>query len=425
MIFMQKWFKQILVHLAGLSFAVLCCYSCKNSRDEQNQKLDEETYIYPVENRSQGYAAMSRLFATDSLLYMSWVEQIDSLAILKYATLDGSTWSEVETIAEGTDWFVNWADFPQIAVNNGYIFTHYLQKSAPDTYAYDVMYMLKNVDSGEWSEPRKLHTDSTQSEHGFVSVIPFKDGFMASWLDGRTTVNRPDSLKQMTLRAGIINVDGSLGKQWELDDRVCDCCNTAITNTANGPVVVYRDRSDDEIRDISIVRMDSTDIWTKPKTVYKDNWKINGCPVNGPAVSHSKGQTRISWFTASKNEPRVEYAYTLDDGLDFGIPAPLTAMGSAIGRVDMSTDKLGNSYVIFMDKGVWYASLRLHTSDKNGRSIINSDLVSISAERASGFPQIAVFKEYLYISYTDADTDSSAIKMIRIPLDQVEFLKRR
>jgi len=43
-----------------------------------------------------------------------------------------------------------------------------------------------------------------------------------------------------------------------LDTRVCECCQTSVAMTAEGPVVVYGDCSEaeKEIRDISIVRLE-------------------------------------------------------------------------------------------------------------------------------------------------------------------------
>ena len=61
---------------------------------------------------------------------------------------------------------------------------HYLKKSYDLTFAYDIKYLIKE---DKWSEEKYLNTDNTKSEHGFVSIEPFKDGFIASWLDGRNT----------------------------------------------------------------------------------------------------------------------------------------------------------------------------------------------------------------------------------------------
>jgi len=71
--------------------------------------------------------------------YLSWVAKIgDSLAILKYAALEDGKWQKVKEIYRGTDWFVNWADYPMIAENNGNLWSHVLKKSTADTYSYDI-----------------------------------------------------------------------------------------------------------------------------------------------------------------------------------------------------------------------------------------------------------------------------------------------
>ena len=95
------------------------------------------------------------------------------------------------------------------------------------------------------------HTDGINAEHGFVSLLPTPEGkTFAVWLDGRHT--KKEEINAMTLRSAEIDKDGKLSNEVELDGRVCDCCQTGATWTKKGPIVVYRDRSEDEIRDIAI-----------------------------------------------------------------------------------------------------------------------------------------------------------------------------
>ncbi len=61
--------------------------------------------------------------------------------------------------------------------------------------------------------------------------------------------------------------------------------------TARGPVVAYRDRSVDEVRDIAVVRR-VNGTWTTPAVVHDDHWQIAACPVNGPALA-SRGDTVV------------------------------------------------------------------------------------------------------------------------------------
>ena len=61
----------------------------------------------------------------------------------------GGAWSAPETVAAGKDWFVNWADFPSVAVlPDGALFAHWLRKSGPANHAYDVRVSLRATPAG-------------------------------------------------------------------------------------------------------------------------------------------------------------------------------------------------------------------------------------------------------------------------------------
>ena len=49
-------------------------------------------------------------------------------------------------------------------------------------------------------------------------------------------------------------VDGKVASRAIVDDRVCDCCQTATAMTTKGAVIVYRDRNEAELRDMYVVR---------------------------------------------------------------------------------------------------------------------------------------------------------------------------
>jgi hypothetical protein len=76
----------------------------------------------------------------DGLVHLSWIKRIaENRFSLRYATKEGDGWSAPRIIAEGSNWFVNWADFPSmIALPDGSLAAHWLVKSGPGTYAYDV-----------------------------------------------------------------------------------------------------------------------------------------------------------------------------------------------------------------------------------------------------------------------------------------------
>ena len=67
-------------------------------------------------------------------VYVSWIEKSEKQAKLLFSKLENDVWSPSKLIGEGDNWFVNWADFPTIVVNNDLMAAHWLQKSANSTY---------------------------------------------------------------------------------------------------------------------------------------------------------------------------------------------------------------------------------------------------------------------------------------------------
>jgi hypothetical protein len=104
-----------------------------------------------------------------------------------------------------------------------------------------------------------------------------------------------------------------------IDAKTCDCCQTSATITAKGPVVVYRDRNDDEVRGIYISRLlDGS--WTIPKPIHNDYWVINGCLVNGPKVAAFDNTLTVAWFTEADAIPKVNLIFSNDSGKSFDTP---------------------------------------------------------------------------------------------------------
>ena len=86
-----------------------------------------------------------------------------------------------------------------------------------------------------------------------------------------------------TLRAAVMDAQGQFTERQQVDALVCDCCQTAAVMTLDGPLVIYRDRTETERRDIASSRRLQGN-WTVSQPVGVDGWQINGCPVNGPAL---------------------------------------------------------------------------------------------------------------------------------------------
>lgn len=369
-------------------------------------------------------SSLSRIVSDETgQVYLSWVSQRDELAQLSYSKLIENEWSSPVLISEGTDWFINWADFPLLSVNAGNVVAHWLRMSANGTYDYNIEASFFELDENNWSEPSVIHTDGVSAEHGFVSMLPMsdkdsgghdsKESTLITWLDGRNTKDG-DEYGEMTLRAGVFDAKGNTLNEWELDARVCDCCQTSTAMTAKGPILVYRDRSEDEIRDISVIRY-SEGVWTKPISIHNDNWQIAGCPVNGPSVSANEKQVAVAWFTAKDDTPKVQLALSHDSGESFSDPI-IVASPLTNGRVGTAILDSGGIVVSWLDTSETDAKIMLSHFSTEGILLENIEIAKTSASRRSGFPVIESTGDAVYVSWTDI-SDTQQVSVARVELN--------
>lgn len=285
-------------------------------------------------------AAEPFLFTTREGVLLSWLEPVAATDrhALKFARFRNGQWSPARTIVERNDLFVNWADFPSIVEDaKGVLFAHWLQKNGQGTYAYDVVMTTSRDGGATWRKPFLLNRDGKQAEHGFVTLAPLPGGGIgATWLDGRKMTGHGhghESAGDMTLRYAVVSPDGSLAGDTELDSRTCECCTTGMAVTTRGPVVVYRDRSADEVRDVSYVVREGKG-FTKPRALNVDGWKIEGCPVNGPQIDALGDRVAAAWFTAAGDRGRAYVAFSTDGGGSFAKPIAVDG-GKPVGRLDV------------------------------------------------------------------------------------------
>jgi hypothetical protein len=372
---------------------------------------DAELRLQPLESPAPPGSSEPNLFARDGEVLISWQESLAGGGhALRFARLEADGWTPARTIAQGDGWFANWADFPSVVLlPDGRLAAHWLVRSGPDTYAYDVHIALSDDGGDSWSDAVMPHDDGTETEHGFASLFPWDDGSLAAiWLDGRNFADVADGHHghgagpDMTLRKTTLSATGERGADVVIDPRVCDCCQTSVSLTSEGPVVLYRDRSADEIRDISISRFRNGG-WTPPATVHDDGWRITGCPVNGPASAASGARLAVAWFTAADDDPRVLLAFSDDAGRSFGEPLRVDA-GDPIGRVDVVLDGEENALVSWVERAGDEAEIRLRLVTPAGGGGAWR-IAGTSTARASGFPRIARTGDHLVVAWTETGSD--------------------
>ena len=389
----------------NLLFCILTLISCTT----------KEIFIEDIPLSYHNNNAQPNLVSYNGTLSLSWISsEQDNNASLHFSQLKNGKWIEPQKIADGSDWFVNWADFPAHAINEDLILTSYLKKSDSGTYTYDVLLNLRKLTGEKIKEDFLLNTDGVKAEHGFVSIIPNKKGFFVTWLDGRNTIEKKSDgeHKPMTIRFAEISNTGDIINESELDAAVCDCCQTSIANTRDGPIVVYRDRSNKEVRDIYSVR-NINGVWEDPNPVHNDGWIINGCPVNGPKVASNSKNLAIAWFTASNGNPLVNVSFSKNNGASFDKPIKINDV-NAIGRVDiafLNDDEAIVSYMEVDDAGTY---LRIKKVSVNRRISQPITISKIDGGRNTGVPQLEIINNEIFIVWTIFVEGMNQLKSIKL-----------
>lgn len=342
-------------------------------------------------------------------MIMSWVESGEEGHKLKFAIYQHGQWIRQGEVAHGSNWFINWADFPSVvAIDQLFWVAHWLVKHpGGGTYDYDIATSYSTNAGLTWSETQSPHRDELATEHGFVSIFP--DGKEAGmiWLDGRESI-QPKTQKNLLetsgnyqLRYARLHRDGSLGAEQVIDQNTCTCCGTTVATTTAGPVAAWRSRTDKEIRDNYVARL-RNEQWSVPQPLGAEGWEINGCPVNGPMLAASGMNVTAAWFTAEGDHPRVRAAFSPDGGQNFDQTIEVDDV-HPFGRVDIAwiDDRTTViSWMTALDAATKKSHLALRTISIDGTTGPIQRLIAISGGRDTGFPQLVADETGLLLAWT-------------------------
>lgn len=357
------------------------------------------------------------LHATDDRrLLMSWTEVSGNDFSVHIAALENGSWSEPRVVTASPDLFVNWADFPSIAAfADGTLIAHWLQISGSSDYDYDVHIALSPDHGESWSAPIVPHADGTNAQHGFVTLMPLEEDVIAIWLDGRAysgdLVEGGAIAGRMQLRAAVIGSDGAVGADTALDFSTCSCCQTAAAMSGDTLLVAYRDRSEAEVRDIYLTKLQEGR-WSPPVSVHDDKWTISGCPVNGPSIAARDNNVVVAWFTGAGDVPAVNLAFSSDAGDNFR-DALRIDLGQPVGRVDTLMLDDGSALISWIE---WQgAGEALVVCRATAEGCAGSHRLAVNTEgRSMNFPQMAATQEAIYIAWTQPLPDGTdTIRMLR------------
>lgn len=410
----------------GLGIAAFCLLlpACRPQQTEapNTEATPPQSRVIPWDLPTGAGAASPDLrIAPDGRLLLGWLQADGKEAHrFVFATADAKgTWlHEPRVIAGDSPLFANWADTPHlIATADGALWAHWLQRTGKGGGTYDVV-LARSLDQGRsWSADVTVNDDGTGTEHGFATLWPEgRDRIGIAWLDGRNTAGHDHhGGGRMTLRTATF--DGSLARsdERELDASTCDCCQTTSTVIAGVPMLAWRDRSDDGIRDIVIARREGG-TWQAEQPVHADNWHIAGCPVNGPSLTAHDGRVLIGWYTGAGDVPRVRIA--MGDGKVFGAMHEVETGPAVLGRVAVALDAK-QAWVAWLQETDGRQSLMLaRYAPDLGREIERIEVAGLQSRgRASGFPKLVSDGRTASLVWTDVENGTTVLRGARIRAD--------
>jgi hypothetical protein len=348
----------------------------------------------------------------------SWLETGEGgRATLKFAERTTAGWSRAQTVASGTDWFVSWADVPSVTrLTDGTLVAQWLKNVDASIEAYDLRLSTSHDNGRTWTTPFSPHHDKTRTQHGFASVFAWPDpggSFGLVWLDGREQEldTKDPQGGAMALYYARYDRSGTQLAEGAVNARVCECCSTSVALTSEGPIAAFRDRSDTEVRDIHVSRFEhgasaaGASRWSAPVAVHADNWTIDSCPVNGPAIAADGTTVAVAWFVLKGEEGHAYAAFSRDGGRSFGEPIRLDD-GTSVGHVGIEMLPGGAAAASWVEFTGGRARLRVRRVEPSGARSAAVEIAGAGAGHVGGHPRIARAGSQLVLAWTESQSES-------------------
>ena len=306
--------------------------------------------------------------------------------------------------------------------------------------------MARSTDDGRTFAPAvTMHQEPLSGARGWQSVAIGPDNVIhALWLDGRNAA--PSAAAHHHDRAAgqpmAMNESGSprqdvVEAMWTpqgpvetpVAPNVCFCCKTSIVVAPDGAIyAAWRHIYPDSMRDIAVARStDAGRTFGPPTRVSLDNWKLDACPDDGPAMAiDNTGVIHIVWPTlvpGSTAAKGIFYSYSADHGQTFAPrvrlddPSATVASHPAIvfdGRdVVVAWDDLSPT----KERRVRLLRLELHRIGVGGSGAAwtpRPDNTLFAADRGpSSYPSLAVAGDHVLVAWTGEGEAQSDIHVRR------------
>jgi hypothetical protein len=302
---------------------------------------------------------------------------------------------------------------PSISVDqNGRVYVLYF---ADDKQEY-TSYLSYSVDGKHFSAPVKVSSKADGHIHYQTEMLVDHTGktvhFM--WHDARDEAEyKKTGGGDLSIYYVSANKDklNSLPADHRIAKNICSCCRSAMAlDKDDNPAILARFVYPGSIRDHGLFKVAADGKASEPWRVTYDEWKLDGCPTHGPALSISQdGRYHMTWFSQGKKNSGLFYAWSDDEGKSFSKPFVIGDSNKLPGRPDILA--LGKKVAL-----VWkefdgkITSIKAISSKDGGLSWSNAKQVAESSA-ASAHPSLLSDGNRVFMTWNSSDKGFELIRL--------------
>lgn len=263
----------------------------------------------------------------------------------------------------------------------------------------------ESTDGGvTFTHTRRITPDGVTGARGWENVALSPDGAVhAVWLDGR---NAGAHAQHGSMRQDILHATWkgtSPVVESSIAANVCFCCKTALLVRPDGVIAAWRHIFPGGIRDIAVARSNDGGVtFGAPVRVSADNWQIDACPDDGPAIAmDAAGTLHVAWPTMVENGGKkamgIFHATSANGGRTFTPRRRVDGGEGSAAHPVIAADASGRVAIAWDEMVEGARRVRVRISD--------APPVTVSEGRIATYPSLAA-SDGVIVGWTDQSTGS-------------------
>jgi hypothetical protein len=272
---------------------------------------------------------------------------------------------------------------------------------------------------------------------GWESMAAANDGRVyALWLDHRDTAQAMEGhahhhgasepakmdgvARAQRSQLFVGSLDGTLAPS-AIARGVCYCCKTALTTGADGTIyAAWRHVYPGNMRDIAFtMSRDGGHSFSDPVRVSEDDWQLDGCPENGPALAvDAAKRVHVLWPTLVRDGAgetlRLFHAMS-GDGRAFTARAALPAAGAAY-HPQLVAAPSGALVAAWDEVRSGQRRVRAALGRTGGHGGVQFSDVALGDDTTGAYPALAATRTHAVLAWARRGAPDSRLAIRLIPL---------